>query len=181
MLRYKCFISSQSNETTFSFGSLVFRDRNTKQKETSDKFIKPLRKYILFTEGLVERTCPYTNKTNIDCVRSIEIRLKKVIDNCATYFPNMTELKISYVCIQQNEVYQLISTRTNIKNLIINVKRSFEEIKLFVNLCPQLQRLMINTFTNCIESILRFLLLKNNTGHLSSLCLKNVSENEIEK
>ncbi|CAF1090391.1 unnamed protein product [Adineta steineri] len=200
------------------------------------------RKYILFTEGLVERTCPYNDKTNIDCVRSIEIRLENVIDNCATYFPNMTELKISsmninqneifnslqyilplqqlttllindpkcnlekiiellrylpklssltiqhilihendLVCIQQNEVYQLILTRNNIKNLIINVKCGFEEIKLFVNLCPQLQRLMINTFTNCIESILRFLLLKRNTGHLSSLCLKNVSEDEIEK
>ncbi|CAF4272212.1 unnamed protein product, partial [Adineta steineri] len=113
--------------------------------------------------------------------------LEKVIE-LLRYLPKLSSLTIQHilihendiVCIQQSEVYQLISTRNNIKNLIINAKCGFEEIKLFVNLCPQLQRLMINTFTNCTESILRFLLLKNNTGHLSSLCLKNVSEDEIE-
>jgi hypothetical protein len=85
------------------------------------------------------------------------------------------------VLIQQSEVYQLISNKNSIKSLIINFKCGFEETKLLVNLCSQLQRLTIDISSNNIESTLRFLLSKgNNTCHLSSLCLKNVSENEIK-
>ncbi|CAF1090500.1 unnamed protein product [Adineta steineri] len=105
------------------------------------------RKYILFTEGLVERTCPYNDKINIDCVRSIEIRLEKVIENCATYFPNITELKISSMNINQNEIFnslQYILPLQQLTTLLINdPKCNLEKMIELLHYLPKLSSLTI--------------------------------------
>jgi len=50
---------------------------------------------------------------------------------------------IDLISIQQNETFQIVSNTNNIRNVIIKEYCTFEQLKLFVYLCPRLQQLSI--------------------------------------
>ncbi|CAF3736553.1 unnamed protein product [Rotaria sp. Silwood1] len=179
-------------------------------------------------------------KNNINSVHYVYIKQEETINDCRNYFPNATELTLSYddgnppsiilnhivpltqltklninvksflfktmiellystsnihtltvedVCfdkkelasIQQTEIFQLVSTRNKIKNLTINSIYAFEEIKLFIHLCSQLECLRMRPVYDDFEGILRYLLSKNNsnTQCLFYICVTDFSSEEI--
>ncbi|CAF3171054.1 unnamed protein product [Rotaria sp. Silwood2] len=184
-------------------------------------------------------------KNSINSVHHVYIKQEQTIDDdCRNYFPNATELTLSYnsinidrnspsiilnhivpliqltklninvksflfktmiellyltsniytlsvedVCfdkeelpsIQQTEIFQLVSTRNKIKNLTINSIYAFEEIKLFIHLCSQLECLRMRPVYDDFEGILRYLLSKNNnnTRCLFYICVTDFSSEEI--
>ncbi|CAF3964394.1 unnamed protein product [Rotaria sordida] len=83
--------------------------------------------------------------------------------------------------IQQSETFRLVSNTNKITNVTIKEKYSFENIKLFVALCPQMQNLTIDIYTQHLESIIRFILLKTkiNIQHLCSIYIKNTRKSMI--
>ncbi|CAF1104557.1 unnamed protein product [Rotaria sp. Silwood1] len=87
----------------------------------------------------------------------------------------------SYV-LQQNETFRLVSKINNIQSLTIISSYEMELVQFFVNLCPRLKHLTINRFGWWrLGQLLQFLLSKTNknTCHLVSLCIENVSDNDI--
>jgi hypothetical protein len=85
------------------------------------------------------------------------------------------------VTIEQTEIFQLVSTRNQIKNLTNNSTNAFEEIKLLIHLCPQLECLRTRSVYDDCEGFLRYLLSKNNnnTRCLFSICLNDITSEEI--
>ncbi|CAF1160574.1 unnamed protein product [Rotaria sordida] len=83
--------------------------------------------------------------------------------------------------IQQSETFRLVSNTNKITNVTIKEKYSFENIKLFVTLCPRMQNLTIDIYTQHLESIIRFILLKTkiNIPHLCSIYIKNTRKSMI--
>ncbi|CAF1083596.1 unnamed protein product [Rotaria sordida] len=183
-------------------------------------------------------------KNKINSVHHVHIKQEQTIDDCRNYFPNATELTLSYddinvdknppsiilnhivpliqltklnikvksflfktmiellystsnihtltiedvcfdkkelVLIQQTEIFQLVSTRNKIKYLTINSIYAFEEIKLFIHLCSQLECLRMCPVYDDFEGILQYLLSKNNsnTQCLFYICVTDFSSEEI--
>ncbi|UJR24578.1 hypothetical protein I4U23_005953 [Adineta vaga] len=102
------------------------------------------------------------------------IKLIIVIPNLQTLsFRRMLLSKDEKIIIEQNEIFRSISNTNRIINVTFEDECTLEELKLLVLLCPHLQHLAFRTQLKHLESILRFLLNKNNknTRHLISLSL----------
>ncbi|CAF3747870.1 unnamed protein product [Rotaria sordida] len=113
----------------------------------------------------------------IPYIHTLNIELLSFDDPQRSY-----HLTNSYV-LQQNETFRLVSRTNNIQNLTIISSYEMELVQFFVNLCPRLKHLTINRFGWWrLGQFLQFLLSKTNknTRHLVSLCVENVSENDID-
>ncbi|CAF1061356.1 unnamed protein product [Rotaria sordida] len=113
----------------------------------------------------------------IPYIHTLNIELLSFDDPQRSY-----HLTNSYV-LQQNETFRLVSRTNNIQNLTIISSYEMELVQFFVNLSPRLEHLTINRFGWWrLGKFLQFLLSKTNknTRHLVSLCIENVSENDID-
>jgi len=89
---------------------------------------------------------------------------------------------INYLSIQQSETFRLVSDTNVITNIIIKEKCTLEEIQLVVTLCPRLEHLTIRVPIDFFELTLQLLLsnTNENTLHLFSLCITDVSQSLVE-
>jgi hypothetical protein len=96
--------------------------------------------------------------------------------------PNIQTLEIGFLSFDGIDL--LLFEQTNyIQNMTINYQFKLEEIKLLFNLCSRLKQLTIEKFQGDFYALLQFLLAKdeNKPRHLTSLFLKRVPHNEIER
>jgi len=108
---------------------------------------------------------------------------------CCT--PNLHTFSINpKLCIGQNielrqpsEAFQLISKTNNITKLNIIDECRLEEVNYLVHLCPRLQHITLIKVNDQLESILLFLLSKDNDkiSHLHSICIQTWCETYFEK
>ncbi|CAF0918835.1 unnamed protein product [Rotaria sordida] len=116
-------------------------------------------------------------KLVIECYQFPFKRLIKLLYSTV----NLNSLKIcktlikdtEYELIQQSELFQMISNKNMIKNLVIDECCTLKHIQLFVGLCPRLQQLTSGMNRKEFLSIVQFLLSKNdkNIQNLSFLCV----------
>ena len=93
-------------------------------------------------------------------------------------FGSMLLKNIDYMAVQQTESFQFVSTKNNIKHLIVeNNYCTLEKVRFLVALCPRVQHLTIHTTLTDFQSTIRFLLDTSNpnTRDLSSLCFSRAS------
>jgi len=86
--------------------------------------------------------------------------------------------KITSPSIQESQAFETASKKSRITNVTITEYETLEHVKLFCNLCPQLQQLTVGTagfFLNRYIPIVKFLLedYKDKTHHLFFLCCTN--------
>ncbi|UJR13138.1 hypothetical protein I4U23_000162 [Adineta vaga] len=102
-------------------------------------------------------------------IKCDDLPLSKLIE-LLTYIPNLHTLifqimslyEENKISIEQSETFQSVSKTNSIKNMICRQRCTLEKVKLLVMLFPRLQHLTIDTLWNKVESILQFLLNKNN-------------------
>jgi hypothetical protein len=169
---------------------------------------KALTNCINYFPNTTALTLLHTFNGNIDQITSILNRIvpliqltKLFIDSGAfscekiihllRFIPNIDTLKIYSInyfatdsaLIEKSEAFRLVSHRNLIRNLTVENRCTFEEMKLFVNLCPRLQHINLDIFWKDFESILELLLSKSNnkTQNLFSLCLEHGTKTIVEK
>ncbi len=102
-----------------------------------------------------------------------------MIIDLLTFMPNIHTLTINSILIQKDDLllieksenFQMVSKTNNIRNVTIQKEPIFDELKLLLNLCPQLQHLTMRYETGVVP-LLR-VLLSNNHPHLCSLSVKD--------
>lgn len=97
------------------------------------------------------------------------------------FTPQLHTLKIyllsinrkAMIALQENPFFREVSSINRIKHLEVNDRCSFEQIEMFVQLCPNLEYLKIGMKRKETRAIVRYLLTKNNphTRHLYCLCI----------
>jgi len=92
--------------------------------------------------------------------------------------PDILDRREKCVLFERNKTFQLVSNANHIKTLIIGIPLTLEGIKSFTDLCPRLEHLTTCISQNYLNSVLRFLLSKNNTKprHLNSLLIDGTLE-----
>jgi hypothetical protein len=155
-------------ELTLSENCDVFRDCTT----TNFNRIIPLKQIT---------------KLAIDCHRFSFQRLMKLL----SLTPNVHTLKLSSILlyetdaliIQQNEIFQMISTTNIVANVAVTKEITEQKIELIFGLFPRLEYLEINLDKEDLKSIGQFLLSTSNTNtrYLSSLCLLHARRDLMEQ
>lgn len=133
---------------------------------------------------------------SLHCILSLK-QLTKLVINCRCFsfeqvlkllseMPNLRIMKLNSITndlsMQEIDNFQLVSNSNMITNVTIEEKCMFEEIKLLVALCPQVEHLTIRISRDLFVQILRFLLSKTNenTRQLFSLCIVDLPEKLFE-
>jgi len=83
----------------------------------------------------------------------------------------------------REETLELVSSQNKTKHLSIKYGCTLDMIKIFTNLCPQLQHITIGTYIESFKPIIRYLLSRKNklTCHLFSLCIRELHFISIDK
>ena len=104
------------------------------------------------------------------------VQLLNLTPNLYTLIVKLRSLNINR---EKNASSYLVS---NIKHLNIGLPLRFEKLKLFISLCPRLEHLTTSIFEDSFQSVLQYLLSKDNisTRHLFSLLITNMSESQTE-
>jgi len=93
-------------------------------------------------------------------LQTLELPLTSVIDT-------------EYASMEKNESYKSLSNINNIKYVCIKDMCDLEQVKIIVNLCPQLEHFTTGIVRKDLEALLRFLL-SNNISQLFFLCIRTV-------
>jgi len=103
--------------------------------------------------------------------------------NLHTLIIESQQHNVEHVRFSRYETFELISSQNKIKYLSIKYGCTLETIRLFTNLCPQLQHLTIGTSIKSLEPIIRYLVSRNNnlTCQLFSLCILELNFISIDK
>ena len=134
--------------------------------------------------SLLHRVVPLKQITKL-VIECHHFSLKKMIDLLSSspnvhtlIFESLPLYKNASLLLEQNESFRNLSERNNIKYVTFKDRCSLEKVKLLVSLCPRVQYLSIHTFARVVESVIRFLLDRNNvnTRHLSSLRFTRASK-----
>ncbi|CAF1004016.1 unnamed protein product [Rotaria sordida] len=106
------------------------------------------------------------------------LNLTPNLDTLVITSSDILNAREKYVLFKKNKAFQLVSNANHIKTLIIHIYLTLEEVKLFTDLCPRVEHLTIWISQNYLQSVLQFLLSKNNTKprYLNSLLIDRTSE-----
>ncbi|CAF4205155.1 unnamed protein product [Rotaria sordida] len=113
----------------------------------------------------------------------VVIELLHFLPNLHTLMFNLESFNnIDLVLIQQNETFQIVSNTNTIRNMIIKSNCTFQQLKLLINICPQIQQLSMCIHKIFLEVALLFLLSNDNeyTHELHSLCITHSIVKGIE-
>ncbi|CAF3838607.1 unnamed protein product [Rotaria sp. Silwood1] len=118
-------------------------------------------------------------------------KLQKIIINCKHFSfdtvvkilcstPNCSKLilhslllnEIDGVSLKDNSLFQVISNKNKMKDLTVKSMCTFEEVKLFVKLCPRVQHLSIKVSQDDFISTIKCLLSKHNNDIRDLLTLR---------
>ncbi|UJR20080.1 hypothetical protein I4U23_023212 [Adineta vaga] len=91
--------------------------------------------------------------------------------------PNIKTLIFDYYGDFSRKI-ELLSKTNQIKRLIISKQLSFEKIQFLIRLCPQLEYLRIEKYSD-LRSILLFLL--SNTRHLHFICIHDFTKSDFNR
>lgn len=99
------------------------------------------------------------------------------------YLNRVSSDSTNLILIEQDQTFQTISKTNNVKEMNITLPSTLEEMNFFTKLFPRLQCLTIDKPKQNFESILRFLLSKDNvnTQNLFLLNIKSMVNMEDEK
>ncbi|CAF4039038.1 unnamed protein product [Adineta steineri] len=145
-------------------------------------------------ENLYEET-NYISSNILNRIFPLEQITELNIYLCDSYFKDLIQLIISLPNIHklclcgrkfQNDfdlLQQVDTFHNKIKDVTISIQCTFENMKLLVNLFPQLQHLTISMLKGCFVEILQYLLSKNNekTPYLNSIWLTGFNRSLSEK
>ena len=67
---------------------------------------------------------------------------------------NILNTREKYVLVEKNKTFQLSSNANHIRNLIIGIYLTLEEIKLLYDLCPRVEHLTIRISQNYLRPVL---------------------------
>jgi hypothetical protein len=121
-------------------------------------------------------------KLNIHC---FHLYFKHIIE-LLTFTPNVRILRFNLESndntdlhlIKQNQSFKMVSAANKIEYVQFGCNCTFERIELLVNLFPRLKHLSITKPRDSLETILQFLLSKNNdkTRYLHSLWIGSIHQ-----
>ncbi|CAF1134906.1 unnamed protein product [Rotaria sordida] len=139
---------------------------------------------------ILNRIVPLAKLTKLIFIYSYDFPFEQSIELLG-FTPNLHTLKYDVIIfnetnsklIQQNNIFQYVSKINKIKNLEIHQSSTLEEIKMIVNLFPQLEYFKTKMIRKEIELIIRFLLSKNNHQiyHLYYLCILEIPKIYLKK
>ena len=121
---------------------------------------------------------------------STQFRLEQIIDLLDSapnihvlIFPSIPCFGRKYLSIEQDEKFRRISKTNIITHVTYGGKCDLDDVKLLVELCPQVQYLSICIDDEVGDAIIRFLTKRNNpnTSHLCTLCIEKAKNLTLER
>lgn len=165
------------NEKTISHCLNYFP--NTKEIHFKNGFSSPSNSIA----NLLQQILPLNRITKL-IIECHHFSLKKLIDLLSSIphvhtltFQSLPLYKDALLLFEQNQTFQNLSQSNHIQSVTFNDRCNLDKVKLLVALCPRIQFLSIHTFARTVESMIEFLLDRNNcnTRALSSLCFTRSS------
>lgn len=107
-------------------------------------------------------------------INNVQFSLKQFIQLLYS-MPNIRTLHSSYGFsldedLRHDKIFEIVSKNNQISNLYIRDRYELEIVRSFIDLCPQMQYLVLDVYANQIEEILRFIVLSSQSS-LPKLCL----------